>query len=145
YADGAMMTIRLYDSDKFVTECEVDPSIPRDVLPITPAEAPTIPKEIKIGSYEAATTPVGELSTTTITLKLDPGNTATSYFITFSDKGNVLDDKLIPISESFTYLSLLGQSLDEVQIMLYDKQGALSAKARFNTETLEIFAETAKP
>ncbi|MEG1108806.1 MAG: TolC family protein [Oscillospiraceae bacterium] len=145
YADGAMMTIRLYDSDKFVAECEIDPSVPRDILPLEPAEEPTIPKETKIGSYEATTTPVGELSTTTITLKLDPGNVATSYFITFSDKGNVLDDKLIPVDESFTYLSLLGQSLDEVQLMLYDKQGALSAKARFNTETLEIFAETAKP
>ncbi|MEG1917810.1 MAG: TolC family protein [Oscillospiraceae bacterium] len=141
YQDGTAVTLRLYDSDKFVAECEIDAAVPRDILPIQAAKPRETVTEVPIGTYRIATAPMGDLSLSTLTLSLDPGNPAASYSLTFRDRGAVLTERHLPVEESFSYLSLLAKSVDQLSLTLYDKAGAERGKARFDPVTMEIMAE----
>ena len=138
YQESAEITIRLYNGDDFVCECVVDASVPRDVLPIEPAGDAAAQEDLVLGSYSVDTVPIGELSTSTLTLKLNPDVDAKTFTISYGDHGEVSTTGKLKTSESLTYLTLLIASLDSVTLNLYDATGGQTYTARFDTENQSI-------
>ena len=138
YQESSEITIRLYNGDDFVCECVVDASVPRDVLPIEPAGDAAAQEDLVLGSYSVDTVPIGELSTSTLTLKLNPDVDAKTFTISYGDHGEVSTTGKLKTSESLTYLTLLIASLDSVTLNLNDASGGLTYTARFDTENQSI-------
>lgn len=139
YQSSSEITIRLYDGDNYVTECVIDASVPRDVLPIEAASPTEAEKNPQIGTYSVDTTPLDGLSTSKLTIKLNPDVDAKSYSITYGDHGSVYTTEKLPVSESFTYLTLLIASLDDVTLSLYNSAGESVGTAFFDSSTQRIF------
>lgn len=139
YQGTSTLTVRLYADDTFVSECEIDTTVPRDVLPIEGAQETQEAAETQCGSYKVETVPHGSISTSTLTLTLDAGLGAAYYRIENAEGTSVYSDELIPVDESFTYLTLLIGSLGEVRLSLYDKDQALIGTASFHEDTQTIW------
>ncbi|MCL2633093.1 MAG: TolC family protein [Oscillospiraceae bacterium] len=115
------VTVRVFDGDKFVAECVVDATSPRDILPIPKAEKPNeIPTEKVIGTYKIETVVTGSISTSKLTFVFDTGLGAGFYRIVYGES-DVYSSDLIPVDEGFTYLSLLFGSLSDITVLIYDK------------------------
>ncbi|NLV86821.1 MAG: TolC family protein [Clostridiales bacterium] len=142
YQDSSEITLRLYNGNKFVTECLIDASVPRDVLPIEPTEADGEEENPTIGSYTVETTPLGEISISKLSIKLDSGQSAKRYSISYGDMGSVYTTEPISIAESLSYLTLLIVSLDEVTLSFYDSGGELLYKAGFDSGSQTIYKIT---
>lgn len=145
YGDISELTLRLYDGDNYVTECVIDPSVPRDILPITVGDQTEKAEDLKIGTYTVATTPLNGLSTSKLTLKLNSDTTAKTYSISYGDNGTVYTTKAIPVTDSLTYLTLLIVSLDEVTLNLFNGGGDLTATATFDSATQSIIKTPSAP
>ena len=139
YGGTSMLVLRFYDGETYVTECEIDATVPRDVLDLGQDEVAADGEERQVGTYSVTTTAVGSLSTSTLTLKLDAGTDAASYTITYGT-GNVYTSDLTPVEDSFQYLTLLVASLDEVTLNLYDRDGTLVMTGRFDSQTQTVHA-----
>lgn len=142
YGGGVDVTLRFYNGDDYVTECTVDATVPRDVLPLERAVPPE-PEPEELGTFTVATTALDGLSTSALTLELAPGVTAETFTITYG-AGSVYTSDPTPVDSPFTYLTLLIASLDDVSLSLYDGQGALTYTAWFDTGTQTILGEPAQ-
>ncbi len=143
YKDSSEMTIRLYNGKEYVTECVIDASVPRAVLPIEVGEKQDENKEIEVGSYSVETTPIGKLSTSKLTLKLNSKTNAKFYSISYGESGNVYSSDKLDVEKSLSYLTILIVSLSEVKLSLYDAEGNLAATGRFDTSSQKIYATPA--
>lgn len=137
YSGSSKLTIRFYNGDDFVTECEVDASISRDKLPLESQKEPEPIKEV-IGSYEAETVQIGSIKKSNLRLNLKPTQQAKSYSLSIGEKDIYTTEKT-PIEKSFTYLDILISDLDKVELNLYDKNGELLKTARFDTKEGTIY------
>ena len=142
YGGGVDVTLRFYNGDDYVTECTVDATVPRDVLPLERAVPPE-PEPEELGTFTVETTALDGLSTSVLTLELEPGVTAETYTITYG-AGSVYTSDPTPVDSPFSYLTLLIASLDEVELRLYDSSGGLTYTARFDTGTQTILGEPAQ-
>lgn len=131
------LTVRLYNGDVFVDECEIDTSVPRDVLPIKGEVAPE-EQESPLGRFTAETTARGNTSTTTLTITPTAGLDIAYYSLADENGAMVYTKEPLPIGESFLYLTLLAESLDTVKLTLYDAEKKPLYTARFDTETLNL-------
>ena len=138
YGGSSMLTIRLYNGEEYVTECEVDASVPRDVLNLNtqPVEEAT---ERIIGTYQVKTVVQQNVSLSTLTLSVDAAEGASTYTLTYGEQGIYTTDP-ISIDEPFTYLTLLISSLEDVTVQLYDSGGNPLTQARFDVELQQIVA-----
>lgn len=138
YGGSSMLTIRLYNGEEYVTECEVDASVPRDVLDLNtqPVEEAT---ERVIGTYQVKTAVQQNVSLSTLTLSVDAAEGASTYTLTYGEQGIYTTDP-ISIDEPFTYLTLLISSLEDVTVQLYDSGGNPLTQARFDVELQQIVA-----
>ena len=139
YQGTSKLTVRLYDNDTFVSECEIDTTVPRDVLPIEGAQETQEAEETQCGSYKVETVPHGSISTSTLTLTLDAGLGAAYYRIENADGTSVYSEELVPVEESFSYLTLLIGSLGEVRLSLYDKEQNPIGTASFHEDTQTVW------
>ncbi|MCL2035979.1 MAG: TolC family protein [Oscillospiraceae bacterium] len=143
--DSDDLTVRVFDGDTFVAECVIDTTTPRDVLPIPKAELSGDEEvERKVGTYKISTDVTGEVSISKIMLEFDVSANAGFYKIVYGEN-DVYSSALIPAADSFTYLSLLITGLDDVKIMVYDKDEGFVGEARFNTENQTIMLKTESP
>ena len=140
YKTNPDITIRLYNGDEYVTECVIDATVPRAVLPIKISEKQEESAEIEAGTYTVETSPIGKLSTSKLTLKLNSKISAKQYSITFGTHGNVSSSDKLSIEKSFSYLTILIASLKDVTLNLYDADGKLIATGRFDTSSQKIMA-----
>lgn len=138
YQDTSELTIRLYYGGTFVDECTVDASVPRDVLDIQQQET-EMETERVIGSYMVTTTMEGGVSVSELKLIINAVENAATYTLTYGDQGIYTTDKH-PVTESFTYLTLLIASLEDVTAKLYDRDGEVLMDVRFDTSTQELVA-----
>lgn len=138
YQENPDMTIRLYNGDEFVCECVIDASVPRDVLPIEGDYGDEAEKEVVLGSYTVDTAPIGELSTSALTLKLNSDVDAKTYTIEYGEHGSVFTSEKQSIDQSLSYLTILIASLEDVTLKLYDRNGELTYTARFDTDLQRI-------
>ncbi|MBP3508118.1 TolC family protein [Oscillibacter sp.] len=136
YQDTSELTIRLYYGGTFVDECTVDASVPRDVLDIQRQETETETERV-IGSYMVTTTMEGGVSVSELKLIINAVENAATYTLTYGDQGIYTTDKH-PVTESFTYLTLLIASLENVTVKLYDKGGEELMDVRCDTSTQEL-------
>jgi hypothetical protein len=141
YGSGSMLKVRLFNEGKFVDECEVDTAVPRDVLDIRGSTLPPAPEEKTIGSYTIETRARNMVNTSVLTLKPEPGFGVKFYSLTHGTGNNIYTSELIPIEESFTYLTLLIASLDDVTLALYDNNREKIHTARFDTSAQKIIAK----
>ncbi len=136
YQDTSTLTIRLYNGDTYVDECEVDASVPRDVLDIEQT-APPQETERVVGTYTVNTTLQGGVSVSELKLDVNAAENASYYTLTY-DKQSVYTTEQRSVRESFSYLTLLITSLDDVTAGLYDRAGNELMRVRFDTSTQEL-------
>ena len=139
YQDSSTLLIRLYNGDAFVQECEIDASIPRDVLEIEMEEAP--PATRVVGTYEISTAIEGGVSVSQLKLSVNAAEGASFYTLHYGENGVYTTEKY-PSRETFQYLTLLIASLQDVTGTLYDRDGKALSTFRFDTATQELFTET---
>ena len=138
YRDTNRLTLRLYNGDSFVTECGIDASIPRDTLDIQPEKPP--PETRIVGSYAVSTTTQGGVSVSELKLRLNAVENASAYTLTYENQGIYTTERR-PLTESFTYLTLLIASLENVTASLYDSEGGHVMDVHFDTATQELFTD----
>ncbi len=136
YQDTSTLTIRLYNGDTYVDECEVDASVPRDVLDIEQT-APPQETERVVGTYTVNTTLQGGVSVSELKLDVNAAENASYYTLTYG-KQSVYTTEQRSVRESFSYLTLLITSLDDVTAGLYDRAGNELMRVRFDTSTQEL-------
>lgn len=141
YKETSELTLRLYNGDTYVDECVIDASIPRDVLDIQRAETDTVTERI-IGSYSVETAMAGGVSTSELKLSVNAAENAVYYTLTYGEAG-VYTTEQRPIQESFSYLTLLITSLEDVTLRLYDKDQQLLEEARFEPSTQQLLVPEA--
>ena len=136
YQDTSELTIRLYNGNTYVDECTVDASVPRDVLDIQRQETEAETERV-IGSYTVTTTMEGGVSVSELKLTINAVENASTYTLTYGDRGVYTTDKRL-VKESFTYLTLLIASLEDVTLTLYDNGGKTLMDVRFDISTQEL-------
>lgn len=137
YQDTSQLTLRFYNSGTFVDECDIDASVPRDVLDIQKAEIPDPAAQRSVGSYTVTTTMEGGVSVSELKLTLNAVEHAASYTLTYGDRQVYTTEKR-PVTQSFTYLTLLIASLEDVTATLYDSDGNALMQVRFEPSTQEL-------
>ncbi len=137
YQDTSQLTLRFYHSGTFVDECDIDASVPRDVLDIQKAETPDPAAQRSVGSYTVTTTMEGGVSVSELKLTLNAVEHAASYTLTYGDRQVYTTEKR-PVTQSFTYLTLLIASLEDVTATLYDSDGNTLMQVRFEPSTQEL-------
>ena len=137
YQDTSRLTLRFYHSGTFVDECDIDASVPRDVLDIQKAETPDPAAQRSVGSYTVTTTMEGGVSVSELKLTLNAVERAASYTLTYGDRQVYTTEKR-PVTQSFPYLTLLIASLEDVTATLYDSDGNTLMQVRFEPSTQEL-------
>ncbi len=140
YKETSELTIRLYNGDTYVDECEIDASVPRDVLDIQRAETASEAERV-IGSYTVDTSVEGSVSVSSLKLSVNATEGAAFYMLTYGEDG-VYTTELYDTKEEFLYLTLLISSLEEVSLRLYDRDRQYLTEARFDTSTQQILTVT---
>lgn len=117
----------------------MDASVPRDVLDIQGQDTQPETERV-IGSYMVNTTMEGGVSVSELKLIINAVEDASTYTLTYGEQGIYTTDPR-PVTESFSYLTLLIASLEDVSVKLYDKDGAALLEVRFDPSTQELVAD----
>jgi len=122
--------IRLYDGEKFVSDCDIDPKAYEGELSITDGYI-TVPKTIDkvVAGYTIKASQSGLVS---FRLKDIADDQIKYYKLLDSTNAPLIEDKLIAVDDEFRYLAVLSTDIENVQIELYDVNEELLYKARFN-------------
>ena len=137
YKETSALTIRLYHGDTYVDECEIDASVPRDVLDIQRAE-PQGETERSIGSYTVDTTMQGGVSLSELKLSVNASEGAAYYSLSYGGS-EIYTTDLRSIDERFSYLTLLISSLEDVTLQLYDRDRQPLLEARFDPSSQQLW------
>ena len=129
YGETSMLTVRLFNGDEYIDECEIDTTVPTDVLNIKGATRQTAEERV-LGNYSIVTEQRDNAATSEITFHLQDGVDAKYYRISFSGMG-LYTGEHIPITEPFKYLTLLTASLDGAAVEFYDENRQILHTARF--------------
>lgn len=139
YGGDSILTLRFYDGESYVSQCEIDATVPRDVLQLEGEHAAAPVQEAPAGSYEISTSSTGGISTSTLTLHVNRDLGAASYTITYGT-ASIYTSEHIPVEEPFHYLTILISSLEQVQLNLFDRQGGFIQTLRFEPQTQTLYA-----
>jgi hypothetical protein len=90
YGETGLLPVRLFNGEDFVAECEIDTTVPRDVLPVQGGVPAADTGERKAGTYTVSTTNLGNLSTSTLKLDLETGFVIKSYTLIYASAGDIL-------------------------------------------------------
>lgn len=142
YGGTNLLTLRFYDGETYVGECDIDASVAYGALDFGTVEAAA--EVLPLGSYAASTQDYGMVSTSTlsITTAVSAGNAmgdATSYMVFYQGQA-VGSDTFIPIADNLSYLSVLLVSLDDATIIFYDSSGTPVETGYFDTTTASIWS-----
>ncbi len=130
--------IRLYNGDEFVDDCKIDPSEESGPLTITSGYEIKRKDPNQVGVYQMVTndtTGIVELS-----FKMDKDDAKT--FKVLTKEGKALGtDTPIDINQPLKYISIIKQSLDDLNVEFYDSSGGLLYKTRFDTANGVVLKE----
>ncbi len=143
YGETSLATVRLYDGDDYVDECEIDTGSLRDRLPLEGRQPDPEPEARQLGSYTTSSAITGDVSTITLNVSPLPALGAEYYSLEATGTGTLLTGEPIPVLQSFTYLSILFDSLADVQIKLYDKDKKLIYTGFFDVSNMKIIEASA--
>ncbi|MPM51135.1 hypothetical protein SDC9_97882 [bioreactor metagenome] len=139
YGETNELTVRFFNDTSYVDQCVIDTSVARDVLKLKGAVIKT-ETEKKVGTYTVTTSSLGRVSTSALTITPDR-KTGIAYFsIAYGDGKTVFTPEPVPVEDSFTYLTLLIQSLDGATLTLYDADKEKLYTGRFDTAAQTVMA-----
>lgn len=129
--------IFLYNEDELIEVCEIDASVYQDELKITGGYTlveETVVKTVASYSYQL------EETTNMVAFSIKPKDgEKIAFYQLMDEQGNcILGEDMIPVGESFRYLSLLVGDLSKIQVALYDKQESLLYIGKLETATASI-------
>lgn len=127
--------IRLYDGERFVDDCEIDPSQYTGLLTIKSYSVKQ-DEDTQIGTYRGAADYT--LGTYELFFTLNPEETAASYNVRTQAGAYLLGGEKLPVGSGFQYLGLTENSLAELIICFYDESGALLYEAMLDTADQSI-------
>lgn len=120
YGETSVLTVRLFDGERFVGECEIDARVPRDTLDVFSAREPD-EQAVKIGTYSLSSRPVGALHMTELTLSINAVEGARYFRLVYRGGEPVGSAEPVAIDDAFRYLTMLANSIEEVSVILYDQ------------------------
>lgn len=137
YGETGTLTVRLYNGDEYVDECEIDTTVPSDLLNIRGGVPQSVNERI-VGGYAVNTERRSGVGMTEVSLSVNEGAGA-FYRISLNGEG-LFTGALIPVDKPFRYLTLLAGSLDAVRAELYDAEQKPLYQARFEQldQTLRV-------
>lgn len=135
YGGTSMLTLRFYNGETYVAECEVDASVPRAALDFGQKEV--LQEPVVLGTYEVKTSVAGQTSLSQLTIKLDEPGQIASFALNYGEN-QVYTTEPQPIDQPFSYLTLLIASLNDVTIQFYDEDGQMVTQGRFDTTAQQI-------
>ncbi len=139
--------IRVYNGETFVSDCVIEPTVFSGPLNIVVGYEDGAGGHV-LGKYTTS----DEVATDMMVLDLnldqekvraeyENGNDAAYYKLCLNNGKYILSDRLVPVDQTFTYLSILKNDLASTYLELYDKDMGLIGKAFFDTQTKEIYNE----
>jgi hypothetical protein len=134
YGESNRLTVRLYNGEDYVDECEIDTTVPSDVLKLR-GGVPETPQEQVVGTYAIETNRAA--GTVTLTLGMNAGNEAAFYRISAGGEP-LLSPDLIPMETPFKYLSLLSLDIAEARAELFDGARRPLYTARFDPSSMSL-------
>ncbi|MBP5415813.1 MAG: TolC family protein [Lachnospiraceae bacterium] len=130
FDNNATVKIRLYNDTEFVDDCYIDPSVEAGPLEITTGYDIKKDEGNILGTYEIDVNDTTQL----IDLKIKADDEAVKSFVIKTKEGKALgSENKIDISKTLRHLDLMQQSLEDLQIELYDESGSLLYTGRFDT------------
>jgi hypothetical protein len=130
--------IRLYNGEEFIDDCEIDPSVESGPITITTGYDIKKTEADQIGKYEVSindTTGIMEIKFT-----MDDSEIMT-YKVKTEDGKVMGKDEAIEIGKSFKHLMLVQQSLSDLKLEFYDKDGGVLYNARFDVANSAVLKE----
>lgn len=127
--------IRLYNDSVFVDDCDIDPSEYSGRLNIVTGYRIEKNEDTKVGTYAVETTDTG---LALITITPEAGEGIVGYNVKDADGVFLLEGNVVPVKETFRYLSAIAGDLEELTICFYDADGRLMYEARFQTSDSTI-------
>ena len=119
--------IRLYDGDKFIDDCKIDPSEESGKLIVTIGYDIDKKYPDEIGTFEITTNDTTGL----IEFKVVPENKDVKFFKVITSEGKAVGgDKQIEIDKPLKYISVLKDSVSELRVEFYDESGGLTETGR---------------
>jgi hypothetical protein len=134
YGETNRLTVKLYNADEYVDECEIDTSVPSDVLDLR-GGVPMAPRKQIVGQYSVSAKRQGIGSE--IRVSVAAGSPIAFYSLSAGGAG-LLSGEPLPVSQPFKYLSLLPADMTEVRVELFNEARSLLYTARFEPETLSL-------
>lgn len=119
YGETSTLTLRLYDGDTFVGECEIDARVPRDTIDFFQG-GQTEEQEEKIGTYTLSAASVGGMTMTELKLSIDAAVGAAYFLVTYDDGKAVGSSEPTALDGSLRYMTMLAASVEDIRIVLYD-------------------------
>lgn len=120
--------VRIYNGDEFVDDCEIDASICSGKLTVTKNYEIVSIEDNLLGTYGARIDEMGLLQIDIIPME---EMVYTHYNITTQTGECLLGEELVSVKQTFQYLGLAKDSLEDLVINLYDADHTLLYKAKF--------------
>lgn len=132
--------LRFYNGDTFVSDCEIDPKEYAGELKIV---EDYVPKQEDDGEILAEYTTSTGTQTAAVTVTAAEGEEEAAYYSLLDSSGKALGGgKLVRLGGKFSYLALLLESLDTMQVQFYDEQKEELYVGYFDTENGVIRKKT---
>lgn len=139
--------IRLYNGDKFVCDCEIDPMEYSGELPVSSGyvdenkkdDGTAVTTERSVGNFSYNVDRQTRLAEIRITPNM---NEKISYFRITDKNGKILgDSEMLPVSKSFTYFSFILDDMDNLEVLLFDTDKQQLYTGHFNTKEMKVVVE----
>ena len=139
--------IRVYDGNTFIDECLIEPTVFQGPLNIKVGYEEDINAHT-LGTYTTSDDVATDMLVLTLMLdqervnaEYESGNDAAYYRLCVAQDTYVLSDRMVPVDQPFTYLSVLKSDLANVYIELFDSNYEKIGDAMFDTKMKEIYRE----
>jgi hypothetical protein len=136
YGETNGLTVRLYNGDEYVDECEVDTTVSSDVLKLR-GSVPDAPREITAGYYTISVGRGEGADMTEIELSPADGSPFAFYRVVLNGEG-LLDGALVAADRPFRYLSIFSVDMSDLRVELFDEARTLIYSARFDPGTMSL-------
>nr|WP_300186450.1 TolC family protein [uncultured Agathobaculum sp.] len=118
YGETSTLTLRMYNGDEFVGECEIDARVPRDTIDFFQGSATET--EEKIGTYTMSAEKIGDMAMTELEFSIDASVGAAYFLVTYDDGKAVGTSEPTALDSSLRYMTMLAASVEDIRVVLYD-------------------------
>lgn len=118
YGETSTLTLRMYNGDEFVGECEIDARVPRDTIDFF--QGGTTETEEKIGTYTMSAEKIGDMTMTELEFSIDASVGAEYFLVTYDDGKAVGTSEPTALDSSLRYMTMLAASVGDIRVVLYD-------------------------